>query len=115
MEYNVSYFIEKFSAIPSEMWLINDYERNGSKCAFGHCGMRDNNSLQSIPEATAFAKILPKAIVINDRESSEYQQPTPKQRILAALYDIKRKQQPEFNHPPLTVSELIGEKESALV
>jgi hypothetical protein len=115
MEYTVSYFIEKFSAIPEEIWLINEYERNGSKCAFGHCGMRDNNSLQSIPEAAAFVKILQMAAVINDGESSEYQQPTPKQRILAALYDIKRKQDPEFNHPPLTVNELIGEKESALV
>jgi hypothetical protein len=111
MEYNVDYFIEKFSAIPSGKWLINDYERNGLKCAFGHCGMRDNNSIERIPEAKALVKILQNVAIINDGDSSEYQQPTAKQRVLAALYDIKRKQDPEFNQPPVTVEQLIGQGE----
>jgi len=31
---------------------------------------------------------------INDKRSNKHPQPTPKQRILAALYDIKKMQQP---------------------
>jgi hypothetical protein len=107
--YDVDYFIRKFSAIPEENWLINEYARGTSYCAFGHCGMRDNNSIDRIPEAKVLAGILPDAAIINDGEKRGYQQPTPKQRVLAALYDIKKAQYPEISEPPVTVEDLIGE------
>lgn len=117
--YTVSYFINKFEAIPEEKWISSDLERNGSCCAAGHCGIRKshieetlgesyfmNIDCKEIKEATALAEILssvskykePYQIIwnMNDGFSSPYSdQPTPKQRILASLYDVKALQEKE--------------------
>lgn len=45
-----------------------------------------------------------RAALINDGESNEYKQPSPKQRILAALYDIKKMQEPQY---PSATSEIL--------
>lgn len=121
--YDVSYFIKKFSAIPDDKWFTGDYSnRTGDKfCALGHCGMHDgcfdkteeSSSLNElftgfkITEKTACG--LPAVPAINDGNAIEYQQPTPKQRILAALWDIKKLSYPELSET--TVNDLIGEKD----
>lgn len=99
MEYNVDFFIDKFSKIPERKWIIGSYGSNddGPHCAYGHCGARD------IPfyignEAMALAKLFVGKLQpheVNDGKDPVYQQPTPKERILAALYDIKQSQQPK--------------------
>ncbi len=114
MEYNVDYFIAKFQGIPEGLWTIKRFRDAGSYCANGHCGVIDG---EPTAESMALVKVFSdlsvtqirgeqpfdfghrhfsvKAVAINDGFTYEYQQPTPKQRILAALYDIKKAQQPE--------------------
>lgn len=99
--YTVEYFIEKFSAIAEHRWLIGNYSNfNGTKkCALGHC---DGNGQTEI--SNALHKLF-KVVVdptegwgvggINDGRHPNYQQPTPKQRILAALRDIQAMQNPK--------------------
>ena len=94
MKYDVDYFINKFEAIPEEQWCTGafslcDENENTQHCALGHCGYGvgtktvEGEALISLFEP----ELLP---MINDDRSIEYSQSTPKQRILAALYDIKK-------------------------
>lgn len=109
MKYDVHYFIKKFEAIPDEkiieLKLINGL---GGRCANGWCGVNvdggltdesralqqvasvltvtEVNTSQPIIEYSVYSR---KMAVINNGDSNEYRQPTPKQRILAALYDIR--------------------------
>ncbi len=101
MKYDVDYYINKFSAIPSRKWTTGDFNNDkGRKCALGHCqvGMRDNWS----PEANqlnlmfrdAFwyeGVVLNVLTEINDGtvEGSLSLGKHPKTRILAALELIK--------------------------
>ena len=106
-KYTVDYFINKFEAIPEEKWFSGSYHNVTMErfCALGHCGMRrsmgamicagndETNSLDFL------FKIISKdgdthVAKVNDGQDDRYPQPTPKQRILAALYDIKRMQHP---------------------
>lgn len=105
MTYNVDYFIKKFEAIPEDQWTTGErHGSNGTHCAHGWC---DLNEL-SMPYLNTYSneeKSLVKVFTpimkgtgcakINNGFHPNYQQPTPKQRILAALYDIKKMQQPE--------------------
>lgn len=92
------YFIEKFEAIPEEKWTVGEYEDGGRCCALGHCGVRAGHPLT--PEEDALTMLFLKAdaentlIVsrVNDGFDPRYPQPTPKQRILAALRDIAAKE-----------------------
>lgn len=132
MKYTVDYFINKFEAIPEERWT-ECYFSDGSKCcANGHCGIRSSN--QSTEEALTLREVFKNLFVtvasgekfwepayqdgfslvaanVNDGRTAQYQQPTPKQRILAALYDIKKMQQPEVKEKivyvavPVTITE----------
>lgn len=108
--YTVDYFIKKFEAIPA-LGVTHLY--NG--CALGQCGL-ENYDRPNV-EASALANLLYenyqmldagdsiqpslKAVwIINDGLKHlglpiGLQFETPKQRILAALYNIKAKQQPE--------------------
>lgn len=91
MKYTVDYFIKKFEAIPEELWCVNAFHAGNKSCALGHCMDVSNNA------AACLSKILNYNVgQINDGEANGYQQPTPKQRILAALHDIKQMQQPEL-------------------
>lgn len=102
MDYNVDYFIKMFSAIPENLWCIRTtLNDKGQRCAYGHTRQmgvvnefenldikyRDRLKLTWIGNAykqqTVFADI-------NNGYYAEYQQLTPKQRILAALHDIKK-------------------------
>lgn len=126
--YDVNYFIEKFSKIDEKNFITKNFNRGSAYCANGHCGVNENNCIsnETLPEeAKALQKVFSKlkvnildtldifpiyrgvlvidgvtmpsfiknystiAALINNGLISQYQQPTPKQRILAALYDIK--------------------------
>lgn len=121
--YNVDYFIKKFEAIPENLWICDEWGKDDKHCAGGHCGVDKGNvgitdMFKALDNILNGLKITPvwkdfftayAATQINDKETKEYQQPTPKQRILAALYDIKKMQYPELSET--TVNDLIGEKE----
>lgn len=109
--YTVDYFINKFEAIPESRWTTNFFDQDDKYCANGHCGMRESE-LEKTREALALAELLKPlkrstwsryggdpiyevTANINDGETAEYPQPTPKQRILAALYDIKAMREKE--------------------
>jgi hypothetical protein len=96
-KYDVDYFIKKFEAIPEENWTSGVFERSdGSRCALGHCGRLDGcdtpeaNALDTLLSGDEYGGLTP---WINDVLSDLHPQPTPKQRILAALRDIKAKQE----------------------
>lgn len=99
--YDVSYFIKKFQAIHDDLWLVGNLEDGyGSRCAVGHCQYgKEREALWALfPDTEAQNDNYPETIAsiaprINDGLDSRYKQPTPKQRILAALYDIKKMQQ----------------------
>lgn len=93
MEYNVDYYIEKYEAIPEDEWCVNSYNGpNGSHCAMGHCGMRIGKTVTNeVNELVLlFFLISTNVPCVNDGDDCRYQQRTPKQRILAALHDIKK-------------------------
>lgn len=89
MKYDVDYFIEKFEAIPESMWLVGDLGNHGGpRCALGHTIHIDN----STNETQALCMLFPGScdvLNINNGSHPDYQQSRPKQRILAALNDIK--------------------------
>lgn len=109
--YNVDYFIKKFEAIPEEK-IIN-YELNdtkGNHCANGWCMINLNGEVNALGFLfTGRRKYSTKVASINNGNDRRYQQPTPKQRILAALWDIKKLSYPELSET--TVNDLIMEKE----
>lgn len=89
--YDVDYFIAKFEAIPEGAWCVGAFRKGIQCCALGHCG--DSEDVETPEEAAALRDVLCWAVArINDGEDYRYEQPTPKQRILAALRDIKAKQ-----------------------
>lgn len=89
--FDVDYFLAKFEAIPEEEWCrekLSDY--NGRHCAMGHCGCRDNGEITA--EASALDNLFDKYLsmpVVDVNDFLDIQGRTPKQRILAALRDIK--------------------------
>jgi hypothetical protein len=121
MTYDVDYFINKFQAIPEDKWirLRLYHEDTGACCANGHCGVRaEGHITEEYPEeAKELQKVLAplpvhytngdpiedagnyskKAAYINNGIAKEYIQETPKQRILAALYDIKKMQSKDID------------------
>jgi len=100
--YNVDYFINKFEAIPENEWHTGHYSNydNTAHCALGHCGEGIHKTKESKHLSILIRTNLDDRHFavpnINDGENEKYQQPTPKQRILAALYDIKKVQTPQY-------------------
>lgn len=119
MEYTIDFFIKKFEAIPDANWTTGVYKDFcGNKCAIGHC-LSDNaiykayNNNRGRYKPTAqesetefkqakclgllFNDVAGKGVDIvygiNNGYDSRYRQSTPKKRILAALYDIKKLQE----------------------
>lgn len=94
-KFSVHYFIDKFRAIPEEKWCVDEYGINGRHCALGHCGYfvpAGSRFEVSTPEGSALIELLGDLggiTEINDGDCDAYPQPTPKQRILAALQDIE--------------------------
>ena len=135
MQYTVDYFIKKFEAIPETLWCVENIEKDGRHCALGHCGGWPHES----KESTALAKVLVKYYELtsldlpkNHRDEIDYAEvvynindfdsmfsdlgATPKQRILAALYDIKKMQEPKVKEiiRYVAVHETISEMETIL-
>ena len=84
------YFIKKFDAIPDRNWTTDNYQNGDAYCSMGHCGESNNGRSE---ESRLFANLFfggPNVININDGDSKEYQQATPKARILAALKDKEK-------------------------
>lgn len=95
MEYTVDFFIAKFEQIPEDNWGIKDLSRGNKKCAYGQCGIDanlDNATNEGFALSALFMHEHPMfcfylswlPVQINDGTDSRYNQPTPKQRILAA-------------------------------
>jgi len=89
-QYTREYFIAKFEAIPEEKWLAGTFKDGDCCCALGHCGATEQGET---PESRALGTIFwrgakTSVVSINDGEWSRYLQPTPKQRVLAALRDL---------------------------
>lgn len=96
MKYDAQYFIEKFEAIPDELWCIGHSthpDNAESHCALGHCGTRKGIALNMFEDARALWNMFltddNDIASINDGTDERYQQRTPKERILAALRDAK--------------------------
>ena len=117
VNYNCDYYIDKFRAIPDSQWAIGTrLLDDGSKCALGHleddyytsshgCQLlgiiklfkdmsvhiikKDSFNAYDIGDIVKDARFIVAAI--NNGETAEYQQATPKERILAVLEDIKAK------------------------
>lgn len=115
MKYDVDYFLNKFQAIPEVRWTTGKFVRGNKRCAGGHCGMGKQPkqteeythlerlfALLSVSSVTA-EKMYCIVPHINDGQTNEYQQPTPKQRIMAALYDIKKLQKQKKKQRTKTV------------
>lgn len=100
--YDAQYFIDKFEAIPEELWFgggkYSDPDKPECKCAFGHLGFEDNTVNSNTNESAALRDLFFAGVHIthithiNDGKNPEYQQDTPKQRILAALRDVQKGQ-----------------------
>lgn len=100
--YTVDYFIKKFEAIPERLWAVGDIGKEGSpRCALGHCRpevseLQDERCGLINLIHLLYGENIPCSLIdINNGYDPRYPQPTPKQRILAALYDIKKLQQPK--------------------
>lgn len=114
--YTVDYFINKFSNTLDNLWCVGTLlNSENQSCANGWCGVRivdgdfaptkESISLKHLfhclstdknHDNVRFPLYSDIAATINNGEDERYRQPTPKERILAALYDIKKMQEP---HP----------------
>ncbi len=105
--YDKAYFIAKFEAIPAKRFTSFFFRdgATGARCAIGQCGV---DSWKSQPELTKEAVALirlfgpakirgnvsdrargfRRVMFINNVDSGEFPQKTPKQRILAALRSL---------------------------
>jgi len=105
MKYTAQYFIDKFTLIPEDKWTTGVLNNGKACCVLGHCGLIEfYNSIDDYPEEiialiVMFSKLiknkgrpwdqLSNVYEINDYKSLPYFQSTPKERILAALNDLK--------------------------
>lgn len=92
---NIDHFIKKFEAIPDDLWTVDVYRASsGRHCALGHCG--ESFTVGITDESRALENLFSDLNVpvssVNDGKDSRFQQPTPKQRILAALNYLKNEQ-----------------------
>jgi len=94
MKYDVDHFINKFEAIPDELWTTGKYNDGDKCCALGHCGQYDAQSHYN-EETKALGLLFSvkyDITLINDGKCDRYKQSTPKARILTALKDLKTDQ-----------------------
>ncbi len=93
-KYTIQYYLDKFEAIPEEKWTTGQFISGDEErfCAYGLCGATPKLGLTD--EAEALRTLFFKAgfqfspALVNDGVDPSYQQPTPKQRILAACRDV---------------------------
>lgn len=109
-EFNVDYFIAKFSAIPDEKWKVGGAKFGDCMCALAHCGeghwcdmneeraalielfgSKGGDSFEAVTDVNDGSD--PKTCYFQSERLVEIlAHKTPKARILAALNDIKSKQ-----------------------
>lgn len=127
--YDVNYFLAKFEAIPERKWTTGVLVKarklfivSEKCCAQGFCLNDEQKNIalknkglilskKENPEIYHLKKLFWNFLRTEERTESEvvykinngghpnYQQPTPKQRILAALRDIKAMQEPKKPEP----------------
>ena len=92
--HTVDHFIKKFEAIPEYMWTTCALgHEGGPRCALGHTLDGMNNT----EETSSLVGVIGGVVVrINNGDDKRYQQSTPKQRVLAALHDIKALEVPKY-------------------
>jgi hypothetical protein len=97
MKYDVEYFINKFEAIPSNLWCGDTFTLGERRCALGHCGYRTQNTVTG-PDTTIetaegmaldalFLKNGMDVTTVND--SGILYGINPKDQILRVLYSIR--------------------------
>src|SRR6185369_15485362 len=118
MKYTVDYFIGKFEAIPEHLFTTCKFEFMGARCMIGHTmdlqtiwrvqnqeWVKKHLDAPCLQEARALCELVanffnkPKegsniSYLVNNGEHPDYQQKTPKKRVLALLSDIKKSQKP---------------------
>lgn len=108
-EYTVDYFIAKFKNTRDDKWCVGTLnDGRGNTCALGWCGFSEKGlseegmSLVGVMEPLLVGGIKYRATyydnapaMVSNGDHPNYQQPTPKKRILTALHDIKKMQEPE--------------------
>ena len=125
-DYTVDYFIKKFTNTRDSKWCVSHFHRDGKSCANGWCGATNELKDAKTDTWTIFSTeesqglhivFLPlkskqirddwfgtsnTAAHINNGDDIRYQQSSPKKRILAALYDIKKMQEPQPIYQDIT-------------
>lgn len=109
MEYNAQFFLKLFKPIPSKNWNDHsqtyvDEEGKATHCVYGHLQTDEDNGadtpegealdclLQKLPNLTTRSIMLPYRHTparINNGDIEQFQQRTPKARIIAALKQCK--------------------------
>lgn len=115
INYDIDYFINKFSVIPEDQWTTGELKEKGTNkyCAYGHCGVVTFNltEITNTPEAKALTLIFGgdmwTVINMNDNKKwtpgteigmcSSYGK-TPKERILNKLNELKNEQNQQANN-----------------
>lgn len=112
-KYDVNYFINKFSKIPEKRWITDTFVGVNplNRCARGFCltaksafkAWRGKDAVEVLREYNEelvaldglFGQVSEGIVIalINNGWVKEYQQATPKQRVLAALQDLKLEQE----------------------
>jgi hypothetical protein len=98
--FSLEYFVNKFEAVPDELWWTGTYfnEDRTKRCALGWCFEVDPKNSRRLEMGDEFARLenlmrtyLDKGTdPINDGKVKQFNQPTPKQRVLAALKECIR-------------------------
>jgi hypothetical protein len=113
--YDAEYFIAKFSIIPSKYWVVGKFRDKGTGgfCAQGYClgnhGVDALVATQGLIKRSDIIKLYPEwhslallfqtlgkendVASVNNGISKSYTQKTAKERVLAALNDIKSAKQ----------------------
>ena len=86
----IKHFINKFEATREEEWCIGHLlGKDGSRCAIGMTLDERNAGTEETDLLWRLAQNIPSGPAsINDGRHSAYPQPTPRQRVLAWLYDL---------------------------
>ncbi len=126
--YTVDYFIQKFNSLKESE--VGTSQQTG--CAYGQCRSRKNNkcvdghltlegkALESLfkslkdltsSKGAAFQPYESIPARINNGDVEQYQQKSPKLRLLAALEDVKKLQKPKTQYKVVRIANTILEQE----
>ena len=92
-DYDYDYFINKFNNIPDELWTTRSFRKPGGRCcAYGHCGATGRVDAIETQELVSLRELGQGAwlSMANDGDLPEYNQTTPRERVVAYLIDLKQ-------------------------